>query len=92
MFAGRPLRHVAESLGVAESLLGKWKRQGTDQSGAMHQPPNKHLGAGVPTPHDIHDVATLVGSDGVRHGNFRSYSTLSFRRVLNLNSRAGRRG
>ena len=25
--AGTPLRHVAETLGIAESLLGKWKRQ-----------------------------------------------------------------
>lgn len=24
---GMPLRHVAETLGIAESLLGKWKRQ-----------------------------------------------------------------
>ncbi|WP_419584945.1 helix-turn-helix domain-containing protein, partial [Stutzerimonas kunmingensis] len=27
MLAGTPLRHVAETLGIAESLLGKWKRQ-----------------------------------------------------------------
>ncbi|MBA1286545.1 transposase [Pseudomonas aeruginosa] len=27
MLAGTPLRHVAEKLGIAESLLGKWKRQ-----------------------------------------------------------------
>ncbi|MFG8770942.1 transposase, partial [Pseudomonas aeruginosa] len=27
VFAGTPLRHVAETLGIAESLLGKWKRQ-----------------------------------------------------------------
>ena len=27
VLAGTPLRHVAETLGVAESLLGKWKRQ-----------------------------------------------------------------
>jgi transposase len=25
--ASTPLRHVAEMLGIAESLLGKWKRQ-----------------------------------------------------------------
>ena len=25
--AGTPLRHVAETPGIAESLLGKWKRQ-----------------------------------------------------------------
>ncbi|EMX8451322.1 hypothetical protein DZA07_28140 [Pseudomonas aeruginosa] len=27
LLAGTPLRHVAETLGFAESLLGKWKRQ-----------------------------------------------------------------
>lgn len=27
VLAGTPLRHVAETLGIAESLLGKWKRQ-----------------------------------------------------------------
>lgn len=27
VLAGTPLRHVAETLGVAESLLSKWKRQ-----------------------------------------------------------------
>lgn len=27
VLVGTPLRHVAEALGVAESLLGKWKRQ-----------------------------------------------------------------
>lgn len=27
MLAGTPIRHVAETLGTAESLLGKWKRQ-----------------------------------------------------------------
>ncbi|MNZ23070.1 MULTISPECIES: IS3 family transposase [Pseudomonas] len=27
VLAGTPLRHVAEALGIAESLLGKWKRQ-----------------------------------------------------------------
>ncbi|WP_152223620.1 transposase [Pseudomonas sp. SCB32] len=27
MLAGTPLRHVTETLGIAESLLGKWKRQ-----------------------------------------------------------------
>lgn len=27
MLAGTPLRHVAETLGIAENLLGKWKRQ-----------------------------------------------------------------
>ncbi|HBO2530022.1 transposase [Pseudomonas aeruginosa] len=27
MLAGTPLRHVAETLGIAESLLGKWKHQ-----------------------------------------------------------------
>ncbi|QMV65530.1 transposase [Pseudomonas berkeleyensis] len=27
MLAGTPLRHVAKTLGIAESLLGKWKRQ-----------------------------------------------------------------
>ncbi|MCU7649734.1 transposase [Pseudomonas piscis] len=27
VLAGTPLRHVAETLGIAESLLGKWKCQ-----------------------------------------------------------------
>lgn len=27
VFAGTPLRHVVETLGIAESLLGKWTRQ-----------------------------------------------------------------
>ncbi|MGZ3133021.1 transposase [Pseudomonas aeruginosa] len=27
VLSGTPLRHVAETLGIAESLLGKWKRQ-----------------------------------------------------------------
>ncbi|QMV61582.1 transposase [Pseudomonas berkeleyensis] len=27
MLAGEPLRHVAETQDIAESLLGKWKRQ-----------------------------------------------------------------
>ncbi|HGW4092877.1 TPA: transposase [Pseudomonas aeruginosa] len=27
MLAGTPLRHVAETLGIAESLSGKWMRQ-----------------------------------------------------------------
>ncbi len=27
MLAGTPLRYVTEALGIAESLLGKWKRQ-----------------------------------------------------------------
>lgn len=27
MLAGTPLRHAAETLGIAESLLGKWKRE-----------------------------------------------------------------
>ncbi len=31
--ADTPLRHVAETLGIAESLLGKWKRQ-YEQQGA----------------------------------------------------------
>lgn len=31
VLAGTPLRHVAETLGIAESLLGKWKRQDEQQ-------------------------------------------------------------
>lgn len=31
VLAGTPLRHVAETLGIAESLLGKWKRQHEQQ-------------------------------------------------------------
>jgi transposase len=27
VLAGTPLRHIAKTLGIAESLLGKWKRQ-----------------------------------------------------------------
>ncbi|MBD9629945.1 MULTISPECIES: transposase [Pseudomonadaceae] len=27
VLAGTPLRHVADTLAIAESLLGKWKRQ-----------------------------------------------------------------
>ncbi|WP_425318107.1 transposase [Pseudomonas nitroreducens] len=27
MLAGTPLRHIADTLAIAESLLGKWKRQ-----------------------------------------------------------------
>ncbi|WP_083659464.1 transposase [Pseudomonas sp. PA1(2017)] len=27
VLAGTPRRHVAETLGIAESLLAKWKRQ-----------------------------------------------------------------
>lgn len=27
VLAGTPLRHVADTLGIAESLLGKWMRQ-----------------------------------------------------------------
>ncbi|WP_437269531.1 transposase [Stutzerimonas balearica] len=27
VLTGTPLRHVVETLGIAESLLGKWKRQ-----------------------------------------------------------------
>lgn len=33
VLAGTPLRHVAETLGIAESLLGKWKRQYEQQGG-----------------------------------------------------------
>jgi transposase len=37
VLAGTPLRHVAETLGIAESLLGKWKRQYEQQGGSrMH--------------------------------------------------------
>ncbi|HBO3168664.1 TPA: transposase [Pseudomonas aeruginosa] len=35
MLAGTPLRHVAETLGIAESLLGKWKRQYEQQGDAF---------------------------------------------------------
>ncbi len=31
LLAGTPRRHVAETLGIAESLLGKWKRQDEQQ-------------------------------------------------------------
>lgn len=31
VLAGTPLRHVAETLGISESLLGKWKRQHEQQ-------------------------------------------------------------
>ncbi|BAP45126.1 transposase IS3 [Pseudomonas sp. StFLB209] len=31
VLAGMTLRHVAETLGIAESLLGKWKRQSEQQ-------------------------------------------------------------
>ncbi|MEQ9725953.1 transposase [Pseudomonas sp. WHRI 8822A] len=32
VLAGTPLRHLAETLSIAESLLGKWKRQHEQQS------------------------------------------------------------
>jgi len=31
LLAGTPLRHVAETLGIAESLLGRWNRQHEQQ-------------------------------------------------------------
>ncbi|MEX5498826.1 transposase [Pseudomonas syringae] len=31
VLAGMTLRHVSETLGIAESLLGKWKRQSEQQ-------------------------------------------------------------
>ncbi|WP_158895388.1 MULTISPECIES: transposase [unclassified Pseudomonas] len=34
-FAGTPLRHVAETLGIAESLLGRWKRTSTNSKVTM---------------------------------------------------------
>lgn len=33
MLAGTPLRYVAETLGIAENLLGKWKRQYEQRGG-----------------------------------------------------------
>ncbi|WP_156958095.1 transposase [Pseudomonas knackmussii] len=33
VLAGTPLRHVAESLGIAERLLGEWKGQYEQQGG-----------------------------------------------------------
>lgn len=63
VFAGTPLRHVAETLGIAESLLGKWKRQ-YEQQGDDAFPGNGkqrgERGASSPAP------ATGPGHHGAR--------------------------
>ncbi|WP_434038364.1 hypothetical protein [Pseudomonas aeruginosa] len=47
MLAGTPLRHVAETLGFAESLLDKWKRQVTMPFRAMASSVAKARSCGV---------------------------------------------
>lgn len=44
VLAGTPLRHVAETLGIAENLLGKWTRQYEPQGAAAFSGSGKAAG------------------------------------------------
>ena len=47
VLAGTPLRHVAETLGIAESLLSKWKRQYEQQGDDAFPGNGKRRGQGA---------------------------------------------